>query len=101
MPEIRNRAIEYNPPRSTAARIVFFLVDIVLILLALRFFLRAFESAGRFADFILALSEPLTAPFFRVFPSASLSGLVIEWPTLFAMFAYLLLGLLVIRLVRH
>jgi hypothetical protein len=84
------------------SRLVFYLADIVEVLLALRFILKALGAnvGNAFASFIYIISQPLVRPFLGIFPSAGASGMVLEWATLLALAVYALIALLIVRLFR-
>lgn len=83
-------------------RLVYFVLDVVEGLLALRFIL-LFAGANPFTgfvNFIYSLTEPLVSPFRGIFPLASTGLGVIDWGTLIAMIVYALLVWIILRLVR-
>ncbi|MDP2629090.1 MAG: YggT family protein [Candidatus Harrisonbacteria bacterium] len=104
--EIRERrVIVYNGSDgiSAASRIVFFIVDIIEILLAIRFILKilAANSANAFVSAIYSLTAPLVAPFLGIFSSPPVTaGSVLEWGTLIAMLIYGLIGYALVRILR-
>lgn len=87
--------------RRMVLRILDLLIGIVEFLLGLRILLRLLgASESGFTAWLYSLTDQLLAPFFGIFPSYALSGgYVVEFSTLFAMFAYAILGWLIIRLV--
>jgi hypothetical protein len=81
------------------SRLVYFLVDVIEIILGLRFLLKALgANANGFVTFIYRISQPLVNPFLGIFPAAGGGGMVLEWATLLAMAVYALLAMLVVRL---
>lgn len=91
-----------SPEAAVASRLIYYLVDIIEVLLAFRFLLKAFGANANsgFASFIYSLSYPLVLPFLGIFPPSGGPGMVIEWATLLAMLVYLLVAMLVVRLIR-
>ncbi len=72
-----------------------FMIAVVEILLAIRFVLKILAASPR-ADFVSWLYEttqPLLQPFMFAFPTPSVKGgFVLEFTTLFALFAYAFIG---------
>ena len=91
-------------PQETivVSRAVFYILDVIESLLAIRFLLKAFgaSSVASFVRFMYSITDPLVAPFRGIFPPAVEQGLAIDWPTLVAMLVYALIAYLIIRLVR-
>lgn len=85
-------------------RIISYLVGALLVLLALRFFLRLTSANpdNTFASFIFGLSEPFVAPFTTLFatPPSPTGSVVFDINLLVAMAVYALLGWLAVWLVR-
>jgi uncharacterized protein YggT (Ycf19 family) len=84
----------YNSPTTKplfrATQIVWYLCDLLEVLLAFRFFLRfagANPNAG-FSNFIYTISWPFVEPFFAVFRTTLVAGSAVEWTTLLAMIVY-------------
>jgi hypothetical protein len=88
---------QYNP----ASRVIYFLLDVVEILLALRFVLRLLSanSVNAFTNFIYSVTAPLIAPFRGIFPTTSASGAIVEWTTVVAMILYALIAYAIVRLI--
>lgn len=91
-----------SPEAVVASRLIYYLLDIVEVFLAFRFLLKAFRAnaTAGFASFIYSFTYPLVVPFFGIFPASTIARMEIEWATLLAMFVYLLVAMLVIRLIR-
>jgi len=109
MPEINEQIIEKKivvtslPPGYTIfARIVYYLTDVIEIILGLRFIARAFGAnpGNMFISFLYRISSALLAPFRGIFPTVQQSGVVLEWSTIVAMVIYALIAMLLLRLVR-
>lgn len=78
--------------------IVYFIVALVEILLTFRFVLRLLgaSSSASFVAWIYDTTQPLLQPFLFAFPSPSArGGFVLEFTTLFAIFAYAFIGYLI------
>lgn len=85
-----------------AYQIVWYLLGLVEVLLALRFFLK-FAGANPlsgFARFVYNLSEPLAAPFYGLFGVNVTGPSVFEWTTLIAMLVYALVAWGLVALFR-
>lgn len=86
-----------------ARRVTYYSLDVVEVLLAARFLLKAFGAnvESLFVQFIYAASGALALPFQGIFPNtAAASGIVFEWSTLVAMGAYLLIAMGLVRLFK-
>lgn len=84
----------YNSPTTKpiyrGTQIVWYVTDVIEILLLVRFFLKllgANPNAG-FSNFIYDITYPLVAPFLNVFRMTRVEGSVFEWTTLLAMAVY-------------
>ena len=87
-------------PLFKGTQIVWYLLSLLEVLLAFRFFLKlmgANPEAG-FSNLIYNLTWTFTAPFLAVFPLTTVQGSIFEWTTLLAMFVYLLMAIAIIRL---
>lgn len=82
-------------------RFIMYLLDIIEILLGIRFILR-FLGAGpsEFSNVVFALSQPLVEPFQGLFRPGVAQGAVIEWSTLTAMAAYAIAAYILLRLLH-
>ena len=94
----------YNSPTTKplfrATQIVWYLCDLLEIVLAFRFFLRfagANPEAG-FSNFIYTISWPFVEPFFAVFRTTVVSGSTVEWDTLLAMIVYSIIAWIIVSL---
>lgn len=78
-----------------ANQIVWYVFNLIAILLALRILLRAL-GANPFAGFsslIYSITAPLLIPFNGLFPASAAGGNVVEWSSVLAILVYLLLAL--------
>lgn len=66
---IDNPTIDEAHPQTIAARVVWYVADVLLVLLAFRFVLAALGAnpANAFANFIYTTSHPFVSPFFGLF----------------------------------
>lgn len=74
-----------------------FVIGLVELLLVFRFVLKLLSanSAAPFVAWVYDMSQPLLQPFLFAFPAPTVSGgFVLEFTTLFAIFAYAFLGYL-------
>ena len=87
-------------PLRPLIRLVYILLDLLLLLLGLRFVLRLFGAnpASGFMQFILSWSETFIAPFSGIFPSPVSEGSILEWPVIVAIITYVLAAFVLIRL---
>lgn len=92
---------EHTYGRTTARRVIVYLLDVVELLLAFRFFLRllAANPAAPFVQFIYRVTEPLVYPFQGIFPPISTQGAVLEWAVLLAMVVYAIIAWVIVRLI--
>ncbi len=87
-------------PIYRGTQVVWYIVGILEILLAFRFFLKllaANPSAG-FTNFIYKVTYAFAAPFLNVFRVTAIEGKVFEWTTLLAMLVYYIIAIGIIRL---
>jgi len=89
--------------RQGVASVVHFFVTVAELLLLLRVVLRFFNGNpdATFVHWVYTTTSSLLEPFRAVFPSAGTvhRGWIVDFPALFAMAAYALLGYLVLGLV--
>ena len=82
-------------PIKDLSAFVFAIIEIILVFRFVLKLLAASPSAG-FVSWIYATSRPLINPFLFAFPTPSVTGgFVLEFTTLFAIFAYAFIGYLV------
>ncbi len=87
-------------PLYRGTQIVWYVVGLIEALLLFRFLLKLFAanpSAG-FTSIIYSITQPLAAPFLRVFGISQVNGSIFEWTTLLAMLVYVLIGWGITRL---
>lgn len=86
-------------PIYRGTQIVWYLLGIIDVFLALRFFLKLFgaNTEAGFTNFVYTLTYPLTAVFSTVFRVSQVEGSLFEWTTLLAMAVY---GLVVWGIVK-
>jgi hypothetical protein len=80
-----------------------FVMGIVEILLALRFLLKLFAAnpQANFVNWIYETTQPLLQPFLLAFPAPSIKGgFILEFTTLFAIFAYAFAGYILEQLLE-
>jgi hypothetical protein len=91
-------------PSNVVTQIITYLLRILEVLLALRFFLKLFGAnpGAGFTNFIYSLSQPFVAPFSNVFGNSvvqNAAGIsVFEWTTLLAMIVYWIIAAILVRL---
>jgi hypothetical protein len=87
-------------PIYRGTQVVWYLLGLLEILLAFRFFFLLFAanpSAG-FSKFIYTVSYPFAMPFISVFGLSKVEGSVFEWTTLLAMLVYALIAWGIVKL---
>ena len=87
---------------ETAARVVWFIAGVLLVLLAFRFvfILLGANPGNGFVDFIYSVSHPFASPFFGIFGyTQTLGNAKVEWSTLVAMLVYALVAYGIARLI--
>ena len=99
----------YVAPVATAAsynyravQIVWFVVGLIDVLIALRFFLKLTGASPQapFVGFAYGISAPLVAPFRGIFPDSGQGFYVFEPSSLVAAAVYLLLGWGIVTLIK-
>jgi hypothetical protein len=81
---------------------VYFVTSAIAVLLAFRFVLLLLDAdpnAG-FTELIYGLSAPFMAPFFAVFGTTTVEGVVFEWSALLAIAVYAIVGAGIVALVH-
>lgn len=91
--------MEHYNSRSTkplyrGTQIVWYIVGLIEVILAFRFFLKLFGAnpAADFSSFIYTISYPFVAPFISVFNQTQVKGSIFEWTTILAMLVFGLVG---------
>jgi uncharacterized protein YggT (Ycf19 family) len=84
-----------------ARRVILYILDVLEVLLAFRFFLRllAANPASPFVSFIYAVTEPFVFPFRGIFPEIAARGAVLEWAVVLAMVVYAVIAWGIVRLI--
>lgn len=84
-----------------ARRIVLYVLDVIEVLLAFRFFLRllAANPGSEFVQFIYRVTEPLVFPFRGIFGPIAAGGSVLEWAVVLAMVVYAIVAYGIVRLI--
>ncbi len=64
--------------------------DAAATLLVLRFVFVLFgaSTSNVFMEYLLTVTGPMVSPFAGIFPTVTIAGLSVEWPTLVALFVY-------------
>ncbi len=81
-------------------RLLYGLLDILLLILAVRFLLKLFGAnpATPFTRLFYGFTNPFVAPFAGIFPGGSVGGFILEWSTIVAMAVYALAVYIIVRL---
>lgn len=92
---------EHTYGATIARRVVLYLLDVLEVLLAFRFFLRllAANPASPFVQFVYAVSEPFVYPFRGIFPQIRAQGSVLEWSVVLAMIVYAIVAWGIVRFI--
>jgi len=92
--------ITTKPAAFEGARIVWYIADVLEILLMFRFLLKLLGAnpTATFTNLIYQITYAFASPFLSVFPSTPVAGGVFEWNALLAMLVYYLLALIIVRL---
>lgn len=87
-------------PLAVIAQVIWYVFDVIAVLLLLRFVLKLFgaNTAAAFTQFFYGLTNPLVAPFVNVFTPVQTQGSLLEWSTLLALFVYWLIAFVVTQL---
>ncbi|MBA3283618.1 MAG: YggT family protein [Nitrosopumilus sp.] len=88
-------------PLYRGTQIVWYILNLLEVLLAFRFVLRLMgaNAGAGFTSFIYAVTYPFVAPFLNVFSISRVAGATFEWTTLLAMFVYWLIAWGIIRII--
>lgn len=97
-----NNQAERVNSTTTAARVVWFIAGVIIVLLALRFvlILLGANQANAFANFIYTVSYPFAVPFFGIFGYNLKYGVSrVELSTLVAIAVYALIAYGIVKLI--
>ncbi len=88
-------------PLYRSTQIVWYVLNVIEVLLAFRFILRLLGAnpAAGFTQFVYSLSYIFYQPFISVFNPTYAAGAVFEWTTLLAMLVYWLAAWGIVRLI--
>ncbi len=98
-----NRAATTTAGTSTAERVIYYILGVLLSLLAFRFILSLLGAnrGNGFADFIYSVSYPFVVPFFGLFGYEVEYGVArFEIETLVAMLVYAVVAYGIVKLIR-
>lgn len=89
-------------PRSTGESIVYWILNVIEIILALRLIFRLLGANPNngLVSFLYNVSAPLVAPFVGIFRQPVTGSSVLEWSTVIAMIIYAIVAYLIIQLIR-
>lgn len=94
---------EYRAPwENVLARVVQFVIGVIVTFIALRFVLLLFgaNSAAGFVQLVYAVSDIFMAPFVTIFRTQRVNGSTFEWSALVAIAVYALIGWGLLALIR-
>lgn len=77
------------------------IVGIVTVILGLRFIFRLFAANpdNGLVEWVYNSSAEIMGPFRGIFPTATVEGSVVDFPALFAIFIYMLIGFFVVYII--
>lgn len=89
-----DRTVEKTNSSVVAARVVWYIVGFILVLLAIRviLFLLGANQGSAFVDFIYAISGVFAAPFTGIFPAPTYGKFFFDTASVVAMVVYALVG---------
>lgn len=89
-----DRTVEKTNSSVVAARVVWYIVGFILVLLAIRviLFLLGANQGSAFVDFIYAISGVFAAPFTGIFPAPTYGQFFFDTASVVAMVVYALVG---------
>src|ERR1700675_3051898 len=87
-------------PLYRGTQVVWYILGIVEVLLAFRFFLKLLGAnpAAGFSSFIYGVTYVFAAPFLTVFRVSQVAGSIFEWTTILAIFVYWVVAMGIIKL---
>lgn len=90
-----------DSPLYRLTQVVWYLLDIIEILLALRFLFKLLGAnpGAVFTHFLYGVTYPLVFPFISVFRISQVAGATFEWTTLLAMVIYWIIAWIIVRLI--
>ncbi len=80
--------------------VIFYVVEVLLLFRFILIFFAA-NLSGTFAQWIMANSASLVAPFKNIFSTLHIGAFVIDFTVLLALFVYLLIGQLIMRVLYY
>lgn len=88
-------------PQVLVSIFINIITSFVVVLLGMRLVLKFFAAStvAPFVGWVYETTQPLLTPFIGMFPSPRLSGLVIEFSSLFALIVYATLGYFLTELI--
>lgn len=98
---IRDVGVERKQLLSKVTQLIWLLFVVLEILIGIRVLLKviAADPNNAFASFIYQITSLFLSPFFGLTATPATQGMVLEIPSIIAMFAYALLGWLIVKLI--
>lgn len=102
MPVVPVAVVEPSRYNFRAAAVVGFIVGVIDVLIAIRFFMKLLGASTQssFVNFIYGVTSPLVAPFHGIFPNSGSSANIFESGSLVALVVYALIGWGIVALIR-
>ncbi len=88
-------------PLYRGTQIIWYILDVVEILLLFRFILKLLDAnpGSGFVNFVYSVSYIFAAPFMNVFRISQIAGSTFEWTSLLAMVVYWIIAWGIVRLI--
>ncbi len=85
-----------------AYQVIWYILGFVEVLLAFRILLKllAANPGSTFVNLIYAVSEPLAAPFYRIFRVTHAQGSALEWPTIVGIIVYAIVAVGLVKVMQ-
>lgn len=98
---IRDVGTERKTTLAKVTQLIWLLFVVLEILIGLRVLLKviAADPNNTFANFIYQITSLFLSPFFGLTSTPAAQGMVLEIPSIIAMFAYALLGWLIVKVI--
>ena len=102
MPVVPVAVVEPSRYNFRAAAVVGFIVGVIDVLIAIRFFMKLLGASTQssFVNFVYGVTSPLVAPFHGIFPNSGSSANIFESGSLVALVVYALIGWGIVALIR-
>lgn len=102
MPVVPVAVVEPSRYNFRAAAVVGFIVGVIDVLIAIRFFMKLLGASTQssFVNFVYGVTSPMVAPFHGIFPNSGSGANIFESGSLVALVVYALIGWGIVALIR-